>query len=87
MQTLRQEKFHIQSVVILFKNVCSVRHLFCTIFAPLYVAKVLKKHVGSSWYLALVFFMKNAHSYEIFTELLLQLLSEKSNLPKKIKIA
>ena len=27
------------------QNGCSVRHMFCTIFVPLSVAKVLVKHV------------------------------------------
>ena len=35
-------------MVILLKNGCSVRDMFCTIFVPLSVAKALEKHVGSS---------------------------------------
>ena len=29
----------------LFKNDCSARHVFCTIFVSLSVAKILQKHV------------------------------------------
>ena len=47
-QTSRKEKFHKQSVVILFQNDCSV---FCTIFVSLPVAKILAKHVRGSSYL------------------------------------
>ena len=46
-QTSRKEKFHKQRVVILFKNDCSVRHMFCTTFVSLSVAKNLAKHVQS----------------------------------------
>ena len=35
-QTSRKEKFHKQPVVILFKNDCSVRHMFCIIFVYLW---------------------------------------------------
>ena len=37
------KNFHKQSLVILFKNGCSVRHMFCVIFVPLSVAKILEK--------------------------------------------
>ena len=50
-QTSKKEKFHKQPVVILFKNDCSVRYMFCTIFASLSVAKILENHVESSSYL------------------------------------
>ena len=43
---------HKQPVAILFKNDCSVRHMFCTIFVSLSVAKILKKHVRSRSYLS-----------------------------------
>ena len=36
-------------------------YMFCTIFVPLSVAKVLGKHVGSISYLILVFFKENSH--------------------------
>ena len=38
-----REKFFKQSVVILLISDCSVRHMFCTIFAPLSVAKTRLK--------------------------------------------
>ena len=41
------------------QNSCSVRHMFCTIFVLLSVAKVLKKHAQSSSYLVLVFLYCN----------------------------
>ena len=44
----RVRKFHNQSVVI------SIRHIFCTIFLPLSMAKVLEKHVRRSLNLVLV---------------------------------
>ena len=47
-QTSRKEKFPKQSVVILLKNGCSVRYMFCTILAPLSVAKGLEKHIRNS---------------------------------------
>ena len=50
-QTSRKEKFHKQPVVILFKNDCSVRHMFCTIFVSLSVAKIFENPVWSSSYL------------------------------------
>ena len=52
--------------------------MFCTIFSPLSVAKVLGKHVRSSSYL-LVFFKENSHSRGKLTEglFLLQLLYTK----------
>ena len=50
-QTSRKEKFHEQPVVILFKNDCSVRHMFRTTFAFLSLAKILEKHVRSRSYL------------------------------------
>ena len=78
-QTSRKEKFHKQSVVILLKNGCSVKHIFCTIFVPLSVAKVIGKHVRSSSYLVLVFLKKNSHSHGKSTErlFLLKLLYNK----------
>ena len=78
-QTSRKEKFHKQSVVILLKNGCSVKHIFCTIFVPLSVAKVTGKHVRSSSYLVLVFLKKNSHSHGKSTErlFLLKLLYNK----------
>ena len=33
------------------QNACSVRHMFCTIFVSLSVAKILENHVRSSSYL------------------------------------
>ena len=68
-----KRKFRIQSVVILLKNGCSVRHIFCTIFVPLFIAKVLEKHIGSSSYLILAFFKENSHSHEKFTKRLFQI--------------
>ena len=43
-----KKKFHKKSAVILLKNGCSVRHMFCAIFVPLSVAKVLARYVQSS---------------------------------------
>ena len=43
-----KKKFHKKSAVILLKNGCSVRHMFCAIFVPLSVAKVLAKYVQSN---------------------------------------
>ena len=64
-------------MVTFLKNGCSVRHIFCTIFVPLSVVKVLGKHVRGSSYLALVFFKENSYSHGKFTErlVLLQLLN------------
>ena len=42
-------------VAIFFKNDCSVRHTFYTIFFSLSVAKILEKHVPSSSYLVQIF--------------------------------
>ena len=67
-RTERKEKFHMQSVVILLKDGCSVRHMFCTILVPLSVSKVLGKHVWSSSYLVLVFFKEKSYSHGKFTE-------------------
>ena len=67
-QNSRKERFHNQPVVILFKNDCFVRHMFCTIFVSLSVAKILEKYVRSSSYLLKVFFKKNSHSHGTFTE-------------------
>ena len=39
---IRKERFHKQSAVILLKNGCSVRHMFCTTFIRFSVAKVLE---------------------------------------------
>ena len=50
------------------KNGCSVRKMFCTIFVPLSVAKVPKKHVQSSSYLVLVFFKEILRIRCKFTE-------------------
>ena len=55
-------------MLILLKNGCSVRKMFCTIFAPLFVAKVVEKHVRSSSNLVLVFFKENLHSHGESTE-------------------
>ena len=38
--------------------------MFCTIFVPLYKAKILKKHVRSSSFLVQVFFRENSYSHE-----------------------
>ena len=46
-----KRKVHKQPVVILLKNNCSVRHMFCTILVSLSVAKILEKHIRSSSYL------------------------------------
>ena len=53
--------------------------MFSTIFMPLPVAKVFEKHVRSSSYLVLDFFMENLHSHAKFTErlFLLQLFYSK----------
>ena len=58
---LEKRKVPQVSVLILRKNGCSVRHMFCSIFVPFSVAKVLEKHVESSSYLLLVFFKENVH--------------------------
>ena len=58
---LEKRKVSQVSVLILRKNGCSVRHMFCSIFVPFSVAKVLEKHVESSSYLLLVFFKENFH--------------------------
>ena len=50
-QSSKKETFHKQPVGFLFKNNCSVRHMFCTIFVSLSVAKILEKYVKSSSYL------------------------------------
>ena len=50
-QTSRKEKFRKQPVAILFKNDRSTRHMFCTIFVSLSVAKILENPVWSSSYL------------------------------------
>ena len=48
------------------QNGSSIRHMFCTIFVPLSVAKALEKHVRSSSFLVLFFFSKeNSHSHSI----------------------
>ena len=47
------------------QNGSSIRHMFCTIFVPLSVAKALEKHVWSSSFLILFFFTENAHSHSI----------------------
>ena len=61
------------------QNGSSVRHMFCTIFVPLSVAKVLQKHVRSSPFLVLFFSKENSHSHSKFTEwlFLLQLIYTK----------
>ena len=51
-QSSRQKKFHKQPVVVLLKNFCSIRHMFCTIFIPLSVAKSFEKHVRSGSFIA-----------------------------------
>ena len=66
-QTSREKKFHKQSVVILLKNGCSVRYMFCTIFVPLSVAKALKNTFGVV-HLVLFFFKENSHSHGKFPE-------------------
>ena len=43
-------------MVILLKNGCFVRHMFCTIFVPLSVAKILGKYIRGRY---LVFLVKN----------------------------
>ena len=48
---LEKRKFNKQPAAILFRNDCSVRHMFCTIYVSLSVAKILVKHVRSSSYL------------------------------------
>ena len=68
-QTLRKEKFHKQSVVILQKKFL----LFCKTcvlynILLLSTAKVLEKYVRSSSYLAAIFFKENSHSHGKFTE-------------------
>ena len=59
----------------------SVRHMFCTIFVPLSVAKALEKHVRSSSFLILFFFQgkRTFTQHSKFTErlFLLQLLYTK----------
>lgn len=67
-QTSIKGKFYKQSVVILFKNGCSVTHMFYKITVPLSVAKAIQKHIGSSLYLAFVYFNKISHSHGKFTE-------------------
>ena len=62
------QRFHRQSVLALRRSGCSVRKMFCTIFVPLSVAKVPKKHVQSSSYLVLVFFKENLHIRWKFSE-------------------
>ena len=47
---LEKRKAIKQPVVMLFKNDCSVRHMFCRVFISLSVAKILEKHVRSSSY-------------------------------------
>ena len=48
---LKKRKFNKQPVAILFRNDCSVRHMFCRIYVSLSMAKILEKHVRSSSYL------------------------------------
>ena len=55
-QNSKKKKINKQSVVILFKNDCSVRHMFYTIFVSLSVAKILEKRIQSSSYLLLGLF-------------------------------
>ena len=45
-----KRKVPLELVVILLKNGCSVRHMFCTIFVSFSLKKVLDKHVRSSLY-------------------------------------
>ena len=47
---LEKRKVIKQPVVMLFKNDCSVRHMFCRVFVSLSLAKILEKHVRSSLY-------------------------------------
>ena len=46
-----EEKFRKQPVVVLLKNDCSIRHIFCSIIVPLFEAKILEKHFRSSSFL------------------------------------
>ena len=45
--------------------------MFCTIFVPLNMAKILGKHVQSSSYLVLELFNENSRSHGKFTERLI----------------
>ena len=72
-QISRKKKFHKQSVVILLKNGCSFRHMFRTIFDPLFMTIVLEKHVWSSSCLVLAFYKENSYSNGKFTERLVLL--------------
>ena len=62
-------------MVILFKNGCSVRHMFSTVFVSISVAKIFEKHVRSSSYLVLVFFKEISFSHRKFTQQLFLLQS------------
>ena len=54
----KKKRFHKQPVVVLFENGCSVRYMFCTIFTPLSVEKILANLIRSSSYLIKVFSSK-----------------------------
>ena len=88
-----KEKFHKQSVVILLKNGCSVKHVLYNIYSficgkslentfeawPTKYYCIQEAMARCSSYLVLVFFKENSHSHLKFTErlFLLQLLYSK----------